>query len=97
MQIIKKSFPKILPDNEYLYFAHLEGIIDSIDELSTMEITKTPTSYLFRLASSLPKYNEMLLQEILKFHNLFHIKLELSKSIKLSSRIVFSINLENKL
>lgn len=82
-------------DNEDLYFAHLEGIIDSVDELSTMEITKTPSAYLFRLAASLPKYNNMLLEEILKFHNLFQLRLELSKSIKTSSTIVFSINLNN--
>lgn len=94
MQTIKKFFPQIMRDNEELYFAHLEGIIDSIDELSNMEITKTPSSYIFRIATSLPKYNEALLQELLKFHNLFQIKLNLSKSIKSSARIVFSINLD---
>lgn len=83
-------------DNELAYFAHLEGIIDSIDELCTMEVTKNPHSYHFRIATSVPKYNEMLLQELLKFHNLFQIKLDLSKSIKTSATIVFEINLENR-
>jgi len=82
-------------DNEELYFAHLEGIIDSVDELAIMEITKTPTSYHFRLAPSLPKYNPMLLEEILKFHNMFQIKLDLSKSIKASATINFQIVLDN--
>lgn len=80
-------------DNEIAYFAHLEGIIDSIDELCSMEVTKNPHSYHFRIATSVPKYNEMLLQELLKFHNLFQIKLNLSKSIKSSATIVFEIEL----
>lgn len=94
MYINKKFFPEVMQDNEIAYFAHLEGIIDSIDELSTLEITKNPSSYHFRLAASLPKYNEMLLEEILKFHNIFQIKLDLSKSIKSSATITFEINLE---
>ncbi len=95
MQINKKFFPPVMLDNEELYFAHLEGIIDSIDELSIMEIVKTPSSYHFRLAPSLPKYNPMLLEEILKFHNMFQIKLNLSKSIKTSATISFEITLDN--
>ena len=95
MQINKKFFPQVMQDNEIAYFAHLEGIISSVDELSTLEITKTPHSYHFRLAASLPMYNEMLLEEILKFHNMFKIRLDLSKSIKSSATITFEINLEN--
>jgi hypothetical protein len=95
MQLSKKFFPEVMQDNETTYFAHLFGIIDSIDELSTLEITKNPNSYHFRLAPSLPKYNEMLLQEILKFHNMFQIRLSLSKSIKSSATITFEISLNN--
>jgi hypothetical protein len=93
MQINKKFFPEVMQDNEIAYFAHLEGIISSVDELSTLEITKNPNSYHFRLAPSLPKYNEMLLEELLKFHNMFQIRLSLSKSIKSSATIVFDIEL----
>jgi hypothetical protein len=93
MQISKKFFPEVMQDNEIAYFAHLEGIISSVDELSTLEITKNPNSYHFRLAPSLPKYNEMLLQELLKFHNMFQIRLSLSKSIKSSATITFEIDL----
>lgn len=82
-----------MQDNEIAYFAHLEGVISSVDELSILEITKNPSSYHFRLAASVPRYNEMLLQEILKLHNIFQIKLDLSKSIKASATIVFEINL----
>jgi hypothetical protein len=95
MQINKKFFPQVMQDNEIAYFAHLEGIISSVDELSTLEITKNPNSYHFRLAPSLPMYNELLLQEILKLHNMFKIRLNLSKSIKSSATIVFEINLED--
>lgn len=94
MQIYKKFFPKILLDNELAYFAHLEGLIESIDELSVVEITKHPRSYHFRIATSLPKYNEMMLQEILKLHNMFQIRLNLSKSMKTSANITFEIELE---
>ena len=94
MTINKKFFPEVMPDNEMAYFAHLEGILSAIDELASLEITKNPHSYHFRLAPSVPKYNEMLLQELLKFHNVFGIKLTLSKSIKSSATIVFEINLE---
>lgn len=85
-----------MQDNDTLYLAHLEGIINSVDELSSLEITKSTNSYKFRLAPSLPKYIPMLLEEILKFHNMFRIKLDLSKSIKSSSTIVFEITLNEE-
>jgi hypothetical protein len=84
-----------MQDNELAYFAHLEGILSSVDELSSLEITRNPHSYHFRLAPSLPKYTELLLEEILKFHNMLQIRLILSKSIKTSAVINFEINLDN--
>lgn len=93
MEINKKFFPEVMQDNELAYFAHLEGILSAVDELATLEITKNPHSYNFRLAPSLPMYTEMLLEELLKFHNLLQIKLILSKSIKTSGALVFSIEL----
>lgn len=95
VQLSKKFFPEIIPDNEEVYFSHLEGVIDSIDELSILEITRGIDSYTFRLVPSLPKYTSMLLEEILKFHNMFQIRLDLSKSIKTSSTISFQIKLNN--
>ena len=94
MEISKRFFPEIMQDNETVYFAHLEGVLDSVDELASLEITKSPTAYKFRLAPSLPKYNELLLQEILKLHNIFQIRLNLSKSIKTSGTINFDISLD---
>lgn len=95
MQVSTKFIPKVIPDNDNIYLNRLVSIIESVDELSSLEITKNPNSYQFRLAASLPKYNNMLLEEILKFHNLFNIRLNLSKSIKSSSTICFEINLED--
>jgi hypothetical protein len=91
-----RFFPKILPDNDMNFLQHLFGIINSVDELSSLEITKNTNSYRFRLAPSLPKYIPMLLEEILKFHNMFRIKLDLSKSIKSSGTIVFEITLNEQ-
>lgn len=93
MQISKKFFPKIMSHNDEVYFAHLEGIIDSVDELSTMEIIKHPRSYSFRLAPSLPKYTDAIIEELFKFHNQFQIKLNMSKSIKTNAVISFEITL----
>jgi hypothetical protein len=93
MEINRKHFPEVMADNEMAYFNHLFGVIESVDELCSMEITKKPTAYHFRIATSVPKYNETLLQEILKLHNLFNIRLNLSKSIKTSATIVFDIEL----
>jgi hypothetical protein len=85
MEIHRKFFPEIMRENDKVYFAHLEGVIDSIDEYSSMQITKSGESYIFRIAPSMPRYGESLLQEILR--------LDLSKSIKSSGTIVFRINL----
>lgn len=93
MTISKRFFPDVLPDNEMAYFSHVQGVIESIDELCTLEITKNPHSYHFRIAPSVPRYNNLLLEEILKFHNILNIKLNLSKSIKTSATIVFEIEL----
>jgi len=91
MEIYKRFFPEILLDNEANYLAQLEGIVSSVDEYASLEITKTSEAYHFRLIPSLPKYTNMLLQEVLKFHNLFSIRLDLGKSIKTSSTINFNI------
>jgi DNA-binding phage protein len=94
MEINKKHFPKVMQDNDEVFLAHLEGVISSVDELCSLEITKNTDSYRFRIAASLPKYNNMLIEEILKFCNMFHIRVDMSKSIKTTSVITFEINLE---
>jgi hypothetical protein len=93
MEINKKFFPGIMKENEAIYFASLQGVIESVDELASLEITKTPKEYKFRLVPSLPKYTNMLIEELLKFHNLIGVRLDMSKSIKTSATITFNITL----
>lgn len=94
MQVSRKFFPEVLLENEKTYFAHLQGVIDSVDEYSNLQITRMKSSYIFRLAPSVPKYNNLLLEEIIKLHTMFNIHLDISKSIKTTGTIVFKINLE---
>lgn len=93
MQIIYQFFPEILNDNDEVFFAQLHGILESVDEYSELEISKFPEHYSFRLIASHPKYNNMLIQELIKFHNMFNIRLDISKSIKSSGTIYFKITL----
>lgn len=93
MEVNRKHFPKKMQDNDEIFLAHFEGIVNSVDELCSLEITKSINSYRFRIAASLPKYNNLLIEEILKFCNLFKIHLDMSKSIKTSSTIVFDITI----
>lgn len=92
MEIVRKYFPKIISDNEENYFLHISALIESVDELSSVEFKKGIESYSVRIAPSLPKYSQMLLEELLKFHNLLKIRVELSKSIRNTSTIEYSIN-----
>jgi hypothetical protein len=59
-----------------------------------MEVIKHPRAYSFRIAPSLPKYTNTLIEELFKFHNMFQIKLNMSKSIKTSAVIAFEITLD---
>jgi hypothetical protein len=93
MDVNRKHFPKVMQDNDEVFLAHLEGVISSVDELCSLEITKNPDNYRFRIAASHPMYNNMLIEEILKFCNMFKIRVDMSKSIKTSSVISFEITI----
>jgi len=95
MQVNRRFFPQRMQDNDETFIASLLGVIESVDELCSVEITKKPIAYHFRIAASLPKYNNMLIEEILKFCNMFQLRIDMSKSIKTSSIITFEINLIN--
>lgn len=82
-----------MQDNDLTYFARLQGFIESIDEYSSLQITKNINGYQFRLAPSHPKYIEILLQQLLNFHNLYGLHLNISKSIKTTGTISFEITL----
>lgn len=85
-----------MQDNDVIFLAHLEGVISSVDELCSLEITKLISTFRFRIASSHPMYNNMLIEEILKFCNMFKIRLDMGKSIKTSSVITFEIKLNEE-
>jgi len=62
MEVNRKHFLKLMQDNDETFIAHLEGVISSVDELCSLEITKNIDSFKFRIAASLPKYNNMLIE-----------------------------------
>ena len=62
MQVNRKFFPQRMQDNDETFIASLLGVIESIDELCSVEITKKPIAYHFRIAASVPKYNNMLIE-----------------------------------
>ena len=91
MQTVYRFFPEILTDNDENYFSLLQASVESVDELASLEVCKMPTSYNFRIIPSMPKYTNILIQELTKLHNLFKIHMEISKSIKSSSVIIYKI------
>lgn len=91
--IIKYLDIPIIGDNEIAYFKLLEAVVNSVDELSCMEIRRNPKNYHFRIAPSRPLYLNMIVTELNNLHNLLHIQLEYSKSIKSSSSVAFNIPL----
>lgn len=94
MEINKRNFPRILLENEEVYFQHLFGILESIDELCHLEIIKLANLFRFRIAPSSPQYLNILIEEMVKMHKTFRIQLDFSKSIKTSSIITFNIKLK---
>ena len=90
---VRTKFFGILSENEKLYFAQLQGVIESADEFSNLQITKTPSKYNFRLAPSLPKYTNNIINVLTQFHNTIGIHLNFSKSIKTTGSINFTISL----
>lgn len=93
MQVVHHFFPQIIDDNDEVFLSSIKAIVESVDEYAALEISKFPTSLNFRIVPSHPKYNNMLIQEIIKFHNMFNIFLDMGKSIKASATISFKINL----
>lgn len=91
MKVYFKDVPSTIPDNERSYFNLLEGVLNSTDEFSTMEIRRNPTNYLFRISTSAPSYLVPIIQRLNEFHNMLGIRLTYSKSIKNSSALSFSI------
>lgn len=91
MRLTRHGFGVLL-ENEVTYFGHLEGLINSIDELASAEVTNAPSSWSFRIVPSIPRYSQALLQSMLEFHTLLGIRLDVGKSIKRNSTVTFIIH-----
>jgi hypothetical protein len=92
MEVNRKNFPPINTDNDEVFIAHIEGVLSSVDELCSLEITKLPETYRIRIAPSHPRYTNMIIEELLKFFNKLGIRIDMSKSITTSAVITFNIN-----
>ena len=93
MEIIYHDLP-ILKENDRSYFRMLEAVINSVDELSILDIRRNLENFSFRIAMSSTVYITPLIQELNSLHNMINIKVDFSKSIKSSSSLSFKINLE---
>ena len=95
MEVSRRGFPEIITDNDEVFLQHLCGVIEATDELSCMEISRTPHSYHFRIAPSIPMYVEPLIHAIVRLNNMFNIRLDMSKSMKASGTVTFDIHINN--
>lgn len=92
-QVNRRGFTGMLLDNDEVFLSYISAVVDSVDEYANLEVVKSPYDYKFRIATSLPKYNSLLMEELLKFYNMFHIKISMGKSIKTSGTITFNIEI----
>lgn len=93
MQIIKRDFPSILSENEIAYFSLIEGIINSVDDSSVMEVRHNPHSYHFRISPSMSYLINDLVSEVNKLHSLLGIRIDYGKSLKNAGILSFKIEL----
>ena len=90
---IDREYLGVIPDNDEAYFSLLKAAIESVDELSSMTITKYPENYHFRLSPSHPMYIDALIESIIRMNILFKIHVDFSKSMKNTCNISFSISI----
>lgn len=95
MQLIRKDFPSILKENEKAYFSLIEGVVNSIDDNSVMEVRYGQIHHSFRISPSLPMYIDALVEEINSLHNLLRIKVEYGKSLKNMGVLSFFLPLQS--
>lgn len=89
MQIKTKNFPSVMKDNDLQYLAFIEAILNSVDELSSVEVTNKPNGVSVRIAPSHPKYSKNILKAIKDTHYFLGIRVEFSKSMKASHSIEY--------
>lgn len=91
MKITYVNFPAIINDNDMLYYNNLGAFVESIDTRSILRITKNLQGINIRISPSHPRYLEILIAEMKRFHTMFGITLQFSKSMKKSYNICFDI------
>jgi hypothetical protein len=96
MRVYKVGFPAILLDNESTYFGLLVGYIEALDPEAVVQVTKKLEGINIRISPSQPFFNDRIISGMKKFHNVYNMELEFSKSMKASLTINFNINLEQK-
>lgn len=94
MTVNRVGFCSILPDNEEVYYSYLQGAISSVDENSSLQLTRKNEGVAVRLFPSIPMYVNSLVKIINDINNIFGIKVNFSKSMKSSSAIQFTIDFE---
>ncbi len=94
MQLNISGFSPTMRDNDLAYLSHLQGIINSVDELSSVQVTNTPSGIRVRIAPSTPEYSQPVLKIIKDFHYLLNLRIEFSKSIRRTSTVEYQIYLE---
>lgn len=90
---LKREFFKIIPDNDEQYLLLVESVINSIDENSIAVVTKTPSTYLFRISPSTANLINSIISSLNQLHNTMHLHLSYGKSMKNSGNISFSIDI----
>ena len=96
MTIERINFPPVIPDNETTYLNYIEGLISSIDENSSMLMSRGINGLSIRIAPSEYRYFEEILKVIKRFHTMLGIQVEFSKSMKAGMNITFNIKFEDQ-
>lgn len=93
MKIVTLNFPSVILDNDIAYMKLFSGYIESLDKDSVIQFTKKLDQGInVRISPSHPRFLEKIIEEVKKFHNLYYIRVEFSKSMKTGSNINFNIN-----
>jgi hypothetical protein len=92
MEVVRKNFPPIIPDNEENYISIILAIISGIDSVASVEITRAPKTLYFQIAISHPKFLDKIVEEIIKFNKAIGIWINISKSIQSSAKVFFKVS-----
>jgi hypothetical protein len=92
MEVVRKNFPPVIPDNEENYISIILSIIDKIDPLASVEITRAPKTLYFQIAISHPKFLDKIVEEIIKFNRAIGIWIDISKSIQSIAKVFFKVS-----